>query len=151
MLILLNLLILFPENVQAFQNKEVNIHLSSESMISYNSSASVIVSSIDTDKNSPQNEGTSVNVTANATGGSSLLYRLWVFDGVFWKVVQDYSSSYTYKWTPSTYGSYRIWIDVKDVNYSENDVDSSKEILYTIRKSSFSDLSNINHGYIIRV
>lgn len=57
---------LFHNNVQAFNNAETN------------SSSSVTLSSMSTDKTSPQYEGTSIDVTANATGGSSLVYRFWI-------------------------------------------------------------------------
>ena len=106
-----------------------DVDLSKE--LSYVVSKSAVINSITTDKQSQQNTGTAIKVTANASYGTSLLYRFWLYDGSTWTVAQDYSSSNYYNWTPSKAATYRIWVDVKDTT-SVKDVDVSKEISYVI-------------------
>ena len=59
-----------------------------------------------------------VKITANATGGSQLVYKFHVFDGTEWTVLQDYSSVNTFNWNPQP-GHYKISVHVKDVNSSK--------------------------------
>jgi hypothetical protein len=76
------------------------------------------VVSINADRAFPAATGTSIVWTAIATGGTAgpLQYRFWRFNqatGV-WSIVQDYSSSNTFSWTPAAgeAGTYAIqaWV-----------------------------------------
>ena len=92
----------------------------------------VKLNSITTDKVSPQASGSTIKITANASGGSSLLYQFWINDGSGWKVVRDYTSSSSFDWIPTSNGDYTIAVYVKDVN-SKNSLDASSSIKYSIK------------------
>ena len=95
----------------------------------------IIVSSLTTDKPSPQTAGSTIKISAVATGTASPLYKFWIYDGQAWKIVQDYSEVNTYQWTPSDTGNYKIWVDVKDKN-SYRDPDTYREISYAVRSNA---------------
>lgn len=99
-----------------------------------------VISNIITDKISPQVMNSAINITAEAGGSSSILYRFWIYDGSNWSIVQNYSKLNSYRWIPSKGGNYRIWVDVKD-EYSKNDVDSYKQVFYDINSISLSELN----------
>ncbi|UFT99652.1 hypothetical protein KO561_01355 [Radiobacillus kanasensis] len=81
--------------------------------------APVQVQSIDVDKGSPQPAGVPITLTTNATGGTEKLYKVNVYDGKTWRVLQNYSTSNTLKWIPSRAGDYKFSIHVKDKNSSK--------------------------------
>jgi hypothetical protein len=93
------------------------------------SSSTVAISSVKTSLTSPQVVGAKITITANASGGSSRLYKFRIYDGSLWKTVKNYSSSYTYSWTPTKAAAYKIRVYVKD---SKTGKIVSKEISYTI-------------------
>lgn len=106
----------------------------------------VVVNDILRDKQSPQTVNETINFTADAVGSSNILYRFWIHDGSNWTIVQNYSKEKTYKWTPSKPGIYRIWVDARSAN-SSNEVDSYKEVIYEIKKfnSAGNTQDNINN------
>src|SRR5205807_1459324 len=60
------------------------------------------LSSLTPDKAAPQPPGTTVTFTATATGGTApYSYKWWVSDGTTWTVVQSWTASNTYAWTPT--------------------------------------------------
>jgi hypothetical protein len=72
---------------------------------------------------SPQPHGTGVTLTASSSCPGTPQYRFWIFDpsGNHWSMVQDFSTSSTYAWPPSsTYmiGTYQLEVDVRDVGAS---------------------------------
>jgi hypothetical protein len=53
------------------------------------------------DKTAPQPHGTAITCTAVAGGGTSpYTFKWWLFDGVTWALLQDWTASTTYVWTP---------------------------------------------------
>ncbi|MDP4146365.1 MAG: cohesin domain-containing protein, partial [Bacillota bacterium] len=82
--------------------------------ISINDVISPSIDSFTADKTSPQVSNTAVNLIVSASGGTSLLYQFWAFDGTNWTLIKDYSSSYTATWTPTVAGSYTLYVNVKD-------------------------------------
>ena len=59
--------------------------------------------------------GASTAWTASVTGGRSpFQYQFWISSDVGWRVVQDYSSDPTLRWTPSAAGSYAVQVWVRD-------------------------------------
>src|SRR5260370_36749505 len=72
------------------------------------------LSSITVDKTAPQSPGTTMTFTATASGGiSPYSYKWWVVDGATWTVVQEWTASNAYAWTPATANaSYRggVWV-----------------------------------------
>ena len=83
--------------------------------INYSIKEKPVINSFTTDKNSPQNLGTTIKLTANVSGGANLQYKFSVQgeDGNT-ITLRDYSSSNTYNWTPSTDGNQTLYVDVKD-------------------------------------
>lgn len=102
---------------------------SNPSNISSNSSVSI--NSINTDKPSPQRTYTNINISASATG-RNLSYRFSISDGSSWSIVQPYSTSANYKWTPSKPGNYTIKVDVKEGG-STKDYDASMILNYYVQ------------------
>ncbi|UFT98878.1 SpoIID/LytB domain-containing protein [Radiobacillus kanasensis] len=84
--------------------------------------AEASVSSITTDLSSPQNAKDTIRVTANASGGSQLIYQFWVGYQGEWKLIQNYSGKSYVDWTPDTSGNYTLNVHVKD-KYSSKDYD----------------------------
>jgi SpoIID/LytB domain protein len=124
-------------------NYKINVHVrdssSSKSYDAYKvidyvvTKDQVIVQSVTTDIASPQRINTSINVTANAVGGDSLLYKFNIFDGTKWIVLKDYSIEKTFKWVPLTSGSYKFSVHVKDTK-SEKAYDAYGVKFYNITK-----------------
>lgn len=85
--------------------------------------------------------GDVVTVTASASESNNVLYRFWIFDGIIWKVVQDYSIDNTYTWNPKYAAQYKVWVDAKD-RYSVKGTDSYKEIIYDVKSNiQFNSIS----------
>ena len=90
---------------------------------------SLAISAINTDKASPQSTNSTIRISPVATGNGDLTYKFWIHDGSAWKVVQNFSSTDYYDWTPTSAGTYKLWVDVKDD--SGNMV--SKQISYIVK------------------
>jgi hypothetical protein len=62
----------------------------------------------------PQMAGTPVTFTASASGGAApYQYKWWVFDGLSWIVMQSWTSSNVWTWTPSAPGAairVAVWV-----------------------------------------
>lgn len=106
-----------------------NINYTSANLQISLSSTSLKIDSINTDKKSPQSVNSTIKISTTSTANVSLTYKFWIHDGSSWKAVQDFSSKDYYDWTPTSAGTYKLWIDVKDS--SGNIV--SKEISYIIK------------------
>jgi hypothetical protein len=91
----------------------------------------VVMQSVTTDKTSPQSTNTTINMTANATGGTTKLYKFNIYNGKSWVVAQDYSTKNTYAWTPAAAGTYKVSVHVKDQSSSKS-YDSYKAFEYMI-------------------
>src|SRR5439155_22209474 len=62
----------------------------------------VTLNPITTDRPSPQDVGTTITFSAAATGGTApYQYKWWLWNGSAWNVVQDWSPSATFVWTPA--------------------------------------------------
>jgi len=94
--------------------------------------APIIVNSITTDLSSPQNTGTQVSITANISGGTdNNYYHFWVYDGNSWTLVQSYTTTNTFEWSPQTEGTYYLLAAVKDKN-STNAYDAYNTIPFIV-------------------
>jgi hypothetical protein len=74
------------------------------------------LSSLTANLTAPQGVGTPVTFTATATNGTApYSYKWWLFDGATWTILQDWSSSNTYTWTPSvTNSAFRVGVWVRN-------------------------------------
>jgi hypothetical protein len=62
---------------------------------------------------SPLIVGTPANVRVTAVGGTGpYTYKLWVYDGSTWTLAQDWASSPTLTWIPTSSGTYsfQVWV-----------------------------------------
>ncbi|MBH0156809.1 SpoIID/LytB domain-containing protein [Fictibacillus sp. 5RED26] len=103
--------------------------------ISTKATEPVVMQSVSTDKVSPQLANTLINISANATGGATKLYKFNIYDGKTWKVSQDYSTKNTYAWKPTAAGLYKVSVHVKDQSSSKS-YDSYKAFDYKITEST---------------
>ncbi len=83
---------------------------------------------------SPQANGTPITFTAFGQGGSgSYDYRFWVNSGAGYNIIQDYSATNTFVWTPTSSGAYDILVDVKNSGSSAFRDASTKIFFYQIQ------------------
>ena len=80
------------------------------------SSGPFSITSLTSNRTSPQAPGTLITFTAAASGGRSPYQFKWlVYDGRTWTVVRNWSSSNTFTWsTPAREGAYRVGIWARD-------------------------------------
>ncbi|WP_394186929.1 triple tyrosine motif-containing protein [Metabacillus halosaccharovorans] len=100
----------------------------------YNILEEINIESLTTDKVSPQKKDTEINLETSATGGSQILYKYWVYDGVNWVVLRDYSENPKFTWKPTKNGEYKIVVHVKDKS-SAKEYDAYKAELFDIADS----------------
>jgi hypothetical protein len=91
------------------------------------------------DKAAPQQLGITVNFTAITTGGMApIQLKWWLFNGVTWTVIGDWSTSNTFSWTSTNKGDYIIGVWARsngsNLDYPEND--AFRGISFTIESSS---------------
>ncbi len=70
-----------------------------------------------TDPASPQPVGTSIALSATASGGTNVLYQFWVYDPnttPAWSQLQAYSSLAGYSWKPAAPGNYLLSCSAQD-------------------------------------
>jgi hypothetical protein len=64
---------------------------------------------------SPQVAGTPITFVASATGGSgNYEYRFYLNSGAGYQVVQPYSSSSSWSWTPAAAGNYDVFVEARN-------------------------------------
>ncbi|XQY91532.1 triple tyrosine motif-containing protein [Metabacillus sp. HB246100] len=97
------------------------------------------------DKPSPQVVGSSINLSASATGGSQRLYKFHVHDGKEWTVLRDYQVSNSIQWQPPKAGEYKLVVHVKDQG-SGKEYDSYKAIMYTMKEVPV-DIQSVDVNY----
>lgn len=118
--------------------------MSWKSNVTENNSQSIKISSFTVDKTSPQKLNSIINFNAGVTGASKPLYRYSISNGGQWEVLQEYSSSSTFKWIPNGRGSFKIRLEVKETG-SSKEYDDAKEMSYVI-KGLYSVTIDPGHG-----
>jgi cell wall-associated protease len=110
-------------------NKTMTFAISGTSTTSTTTSGPLRITAVTSNLASPQPAGTRVTFTASAAGGKApYQYKWWVFDGIEWKILRDWSTSNTYTWTALPRGSnyfVAVWLrdsttkaNVGTLNYS---------------------------------
>ncbi|MCM3652923.1 triple tyrosine motif-containing protein [Metabacillus litoralis] len=94
----------------------------------------VEIKNITSDKSSPIQVNSPIKISVEASGGYDLLYKFYVYDGSNWTVLQPYSISNTYEWTPTKKGNFIISVHVRD-KYSKNSYDIYRHLKYSITDS----------------
>jgi hypothetical protein len=74
----------------------------------------------------PQPVGTSIRFSATAVNGTApYSYKWWVFDGANWTILQNWSASNIYTWTPSAANSaYRVAVWVRGAGSTADSYDN---------------------------
>lgn len=89
------------------------------------------IDDLSTNLASPRRLGNTITATTKVVGGSTILYRYWINDGIQWTLVRDYSNNNSYNWVPIKEGKYKIKVDIKDTTSSRS-LDNYKEIDFEI-------------------
>jgi hypothetical protein len=67
------------------------------------------VTSLVSSVSSPRSVRTTIQFAATASGGATpYQFKWWVFDGSGWSVAQNWSTSSTLSWRPTTPGTYMV-------------------------------------------
>jgi hypothetical protein len=84
------------------------------------------LTNLSANRTAPQLVGTSITFTATATNGTApYSYKWWLFDGATWSVLQNWSASNTYTWTPSVANSaFRIGVWVRNAGSTADAFDN---------------------------
>src|SRR5439155_1402755 len=87
------------------------------------------------DRPSPQVPGTTVTFTAAASGGTApYQYKWWLSDGTTWTVVQAWSATATFVWTPtSANNGYVVAVWVRSAGNAVDAAEKSVGLPYPIR------------------
>ena len=93
-------------------------------------------------KSSPESLGNTIILTALGQGGTgSYEYRFWVNSGAGYAIVQDYSATNTFAWTPVAIGNYDILVDVRNAGSTAVRESSDKLFFYQIIQAAASGVT----------
>jgi hypothetical protein len=82
---------------------------------------------------SPQASGTTVTFTAAATGGRApYQFKWWVYDGKAWRLLQDWSTSATFNWRPTTADTYLVAVWGRSSGVTVDASQAMAQVAYTI-------------------
>src|SRR5205823_4332692 len=86
------------------------------------------------DKASPQAAGTTITFTASASGGTApYQYKWWVKNGSTWTMMQNWSSSATFAWTPATaYPSEVVEVWGRSAGNNADTYEAYQDLAFTI-------------------
>lgn len=89
------------------------------------------LTTVATDKDSPQRLSSSITIVGVSNNDDGNLFKVSVFDGETWTILQDYKRGPIVTWNPSTTGEYKLKIQVKH-KLSNADFDSELVTDYII-------------------
>jgi len=89
--------------------------------------APLALTNLAANRTAPQPVGTPITFTATATNGTApYSYKWWVFDGAAWTILQNWSASNTYTWTPITANSgFRVAVWVRSAGSTADSYDNA--------------------------
>src|SRR3989475_4306908 len=108
-------------------------------------SVPVTLTSITNDKPAPQSVGTSITFTASASGGiAPYQYKWWLWNGTAWNIVQDWSGSATFVWTPTVANpNYQVIAWVRSAGNTADTFESYKPRAFSINPPAPATLTGI--------
>jgi hypothetical protein len=102
----------------------------------------LVLASFTADKASPQIAGTPITATATPSGGGgSYQYRWWLGQGGTWTLLQDWTASNAYTWTPSAPGSYTLHVWVRSTGTSGNPPEAYGSLPFTVTPAPLPTVS----------
>ncbi|WP_409305527.1 triple tyrosine motif-containing protein [Peribacillus sp. SCS-155] len=102
-----------------------------EKTVSYQVFKPAIVTSITTDKASPQPSNTSITIEAGSNKNVDNHFKYLIYDGNKWVTLKNYSTSTSVKWTPKKIGDYKIKVQARH-KWSKKPYDHEKTISYKV-------------------
>jgi hypothetical protein len=91
------------------------------------------ISSLASNAASPQALGSTVTFTAAATGGRApYQFKWWVYDGTAWRPLQDWSTSATFNWRPTTADTYLVAVWGRSSGVTVDASQAMAQVAYTI-------------------
>jgi hypothetical protein len=92
------------------------------------------LTSLASNRPSPQRVNTSITFTATAAGGTApYQYKWWVFNGSTWVVFRNWSTTATFTWTPTlARTNYRIRVWARNAGVTADVGDVSREVPFVI-------------------
>ncbi|HLG53808.1 MAG TPA: putative Ig domain-containing protein [Vicinamibacterales bacterium] len=99
------------------------------------------INAITPNKPAPQPAGTTIIFTATATGGTAPYQYKWtLYNGTTWNMVQNWTTSPSYTWTPTTANStYRIAVWMRSAGNTVNAPEAQTNIGFAIGAASTGD------------
>jgi hypothetical protein len=99
--------------------------------------APLAITSLTSNLASPRVAGTSITFTTTASGGNApYQYKWWVYNGSSWTIVNNWSGSNTYTWTPTqTSLYYRVGVWVRNATTTADVSDANLSVAYPITAS----------------
>jgi probable HAF family extracellular repeat protein len=89
------------------------------------------------DRVAPQAPGTTVTFTAAATGGTApYQYEWWLYNGATWTMLQAWSTSATWAWTPATTGQYSVQVWVRSAGSTATGAEKANGMNFPIGTAS---------------
>jgi len=94
----------------------------------------LIVNALTADRAAPLLVGSSTTFTASASGGQPpYQYKWWVFDGIGWTSVRDWSMSNAFTWTPTLANpSYFVGVWVRNASTTTDTSDAGRSLAFPI-------------------
>jgi putative Ig domain-containing protein/glucodextranase-like protein len=102
-------------------------------------SAALAVTSLTSNVASPQVLGTTVSFSAAAAGGTApYQFKWWVQSGGVWYVAQNWSTSTTLNWQPTTSGTYTVAVWTRNAGVTTDASQALAQVPYVISSAATS-------------
>jgi hypothetical protein len=91
------------------------------------------IATLTPNKTSPQSAGTTITFTASGSAGTApYQYKWWLKSGSTWTMMQDWSSSTTFAWTPGSANSYTVEVWGRSAGNNVDTYEAYKDSSYSI-------------------